>query len=215
VVILVPTCRTLGERASFSSGKLARAFLLLPLVVATALIALPVERAAALTDISGTWNLTLLHPDVMGSIPCSASISQPGSALSASMTCTGLGSGNLSGSINTTTGAFTLSGPLGGYQMNMSGTAAGDGNSMSGTFTLPPIPSNGTFSGFRKSVPAPLGGVAELPQIDSAPVAEPGASGEDMGVVAGPAAVALGGAVLIAFGGAGWYLRRGRRNENA
>jgi len=177
--------------------------LLVPLVVAAALIALPAERAAALTDISGTWNITLLHPDVVGSIACSAVIAQPGSTLSASMTCTGLGSGTLTGSINTSSGAFTLSGPLGGYTMNMSGTATPDGNSMNGTFTLPPIPSNGTFSGFHKS--GPVGGVARLPGVDRAPLLGGGSSGQPVSLIASGAAL-----VAFALGGAAWYARRRR-----
>lgn len=205
-MIPLPTCRTLGGRAHFSSGKLARALLLVPLLLATALIWLPVERAAALTDISGTWNITLLHPDAGGPIACGAVIAQPGSTLSASMTCTGLGSGTLTGSINTSSGAFTLSGPIADFTMNMSGTAAGDGNSMSGTFTLPPIPSNGTFSGFRKSAPPPLGGVAELPQLEGASLQSADkSSGLQVALI-----VAGATSLVLVLGGAAWYARRRR-----
>lgn len=186
---------------------MSRAFrigMLVSALVAAALLAPAAQRAAAAVDISGSWNITLLHPDAGGPIACSASISQPGTALSASMTCTGLGSGNLSGSINTTTGAFTLSGPIDGYQMNMSGTAAGDGNSMSGTFTLPPIPSNGTFSGFRKS--GPVGGISLDPQVGALPLETRRSSGPSSGLVASFA----GAAAALVLGGIAWH-RRSRR----
>lgn len=184
-------------------GAAIRAMALASLALAAILMTPLAERALAQTNISGSWNLTLQHPDAGGPIACAMRISQNGTLLSSTMTCTGLGSGSQSGSINKMTQAFTLSGPIADFTMNMSGTAAGDGNSMSGTFTLPPIPSNGTFSGFRKS--GPVGGIAELAGVNVAPLRSDGSSGQPVWLLG--AGVVL---VALALGGAAWYARRRR-----
>lgn len=58
------------------------------------------------------------------------------------------------------------------------------------------------------STPGPVGGIAELPDIASAPQKAPDSSGSDAGVVAGIATAVAGG--VVALGGAGWYAKRRR-----
>lgn len=129
---------------------MGRALLTVLLLASLALVAWPAGRAAAAVNISGFWNLTLLHPDVVGTIACSATIGQGGTNLSASMACDQLGSGTLTGTIDVNTGTFNLSGTLGVNPVSFAGQSALDGNSASGSWVVSPIPANGTFSGIAR-----------------------------------------------------------------
>lgn len=72
---------------------------------------------------------------------------------------------------------------------------------------LVPADTNGVSDVFvRDRGPGGVGGVAELPEVDAAPLEASGSSGPSAGVVAGIAAGAAAGAV--ALGGAAWYARR-------
>jgi hypothetical protein len=168
-------------------------------------LALPAGRAAALVDITGTWKFTLQHPDIVGTLSCSATINQENDdTLTAPMTCDFFGSGTLTGAVDANNGAFILTGNLGPNPMTMSGQSALDGNSASGIWTVSPVPANGTFTAIRTGGGPAVGGLTEL-----ADVTHPGAShGLPMvlwlfGAAAG--AAALGGMAV---------LHRGRRAES-
>lgn len=167
---------------------------------------LRVSPVAALINISGSWNVTMSHPDLSQPDACTATVTQVGSSVALSMNCTQLGAINASGSINTTTGSFTLSGTLGPFSFVMTGTASGDGNSMSGTWQSGLVGGTGTFTGSRKSVP--LGGIAEVPEVAGSPVrARDDSRASDTGLV-----TLLAGGVAAAgmLGGLAWYARRRR-----
>jgi hypothetical protein len=171
------------------------------LVALLGVAVLPAGRASAAVDISGQWNMTLLHPDVIGAINCSATVTQGGSNLTVPIVCDQLASGTLTGTIDTSTGQFTLSGSI-PNPMYFIGTAAQDGDSMSGYWVVDPVPASGTFSGIRTSSGAGVGGVAELADVS---VVRTASSDEARAGV--PLVVWLAGGVAIG-GGAALALRR-------
>ncbi len=59
--------------------------------------------------------------------------------------------------------------------------------------------------------PAPVGGIAELPDADAAPLETGGSPGTGVGVLAGIAAALAAGTVVL--GGAAWYARRRRGGD--
>jgi len=174
------------------------------LLLVTMVVAWPSGRASAAIDVSGQWTFAMTHPDFTGTISCAGAIVQSGTALTSSMTCDFFGNGTLNGSINTTSGALTLSGTMAtSDQLNFSGTAAGDGDSMSGSWTITGIPGTGAFNGTRT---AGVGGLAELSNLPP-PGGGGGSSGPGGGV---PFAVWLvgGSAVAVTLGAAAAVRRR-------
>ncbi len=68
------------------------------------------------------------------------------------------------------------------------------------------LTSNPAFDGSPDWQPmAPVGGIAELPDKDTAPLETGGSSGPRTGILAG-----IAGAVAVALGGAAWWVRRRR-----
>jgi len=135
------------------------------MVVLAGGIAFRPTAATALIDMSGEWELVLRHPEVSGLVVCSATVSQTGSALSASMTCDQLGSGTLTGAVNLNSGTFYLLGMLGGNQVSFGGQSSSDGMSASGLWAAFPLTGKGNFSGARGGGDAGVGGVTELTNL--------------------------------------------------
>ncbi len=111
------------------------------------------DRAEAQIDISGDWIVT---EDSLGTpSPCAAAVTQAGPGLSMVLEdCASLPGqqGTFSGTIDTATGDFSLSGTFTrGLALDLTGTASPDGNSISGSFTGP-LP--GTFDGVRQLAPS-------------------------------------------------------------
>lgn len=87
----------------------------------------PLPTLASPVDISGTWRLTFSG---LFSGACVSVIQQTDNELAIVADCDIIGSLRLSGSIDPTTGAFSLS----GAGIGLAGLAAADGNSLSGTW---------------------------------------------------------------------------------
>ncbi len=133
---------------SYTSRLLARYSLLVALAVVIGLLASLGNRARAQIDISGDWNISVVGHF---SGTCTATVEQTGAELLAVLDCSLIGSGTFVGSIDLATGNFSLSSdPIG---VELEGTAAGDGSSISGTWDALGFFS-GTFTGTRKAEPA-------------------------------------------------------------
>lgn len=90
-------------------------------------------------DISGDWKVTLVL-EVSGSTfysECLAWVVQKGASLDVAISCQGTGSGGrMTGTIDKT-GAFALSGPIGGVHHDFSGTYGNDGSDyLNGTWSV-------------------------------------------------------------------------------
>jgi hypothetical protein len=114
------------------------------------------DRGEAQIDISGDWIITvLLGGDPIGD--CAATVTQAGTGLSLAVDCASLAQGTplagfqgtLSGTIDTATGDFSMSGTYAnGVAQDLTGTASPDGNSMSGSYTNVSLSGvSGTFDG--------------------------------------------------------------------
>lgn len=206
-----------------------KVFLLAALAPAAVLLVTLSDHAQAQIDISGNWKITLSGDR---SDTCTAVYSQSGSDLSSETDCEVYGSATLSGTIDPSTGSFHLTGGITNaqgttYQVDVLGTASLDGNSISGTWSLPDLGFSGTFVGVRQTAPG-----TPSPSPTSPPLATPTATPEEPqiatatpfagGVILpetgdGPAAernrvlpLLLGlGAVLSTLGVLGLKMRRG------
>jgi hypothetical protein len=110
-------------------------------------------RALADVDLTGNWNIVLQTDNGTTTLP--AILTQSGTSLTVDT-----GGFPLTGTINPSTGAFHVTGI---FTEDLLGSAAPDGNSMSGTWSISmPSFASGPFTGQRKPPPS-LGGVAEYP----------------------------------------------------
>jgi hypothetical protein len=172
-------------------------------------------QAEAQIDISGDWTFT-----VSNGLTCTATVTQAGTDVSWPMDC-GVdfpGTFSLSGTIDTATGDFSLSGTFVGpngiaQPFDSTGTASPDGNSMSGSWTG--FNESGTFEGVRQSASPPAVTVATpaaavaaaLPETGSGGYVDQSSSGLPM-----VAWLALAGASLAVLClGVGLWTRRARR----
>lgn len=114
-------------------------------------------------DISGFWQTTLAG-DSTGT--CFDLVTQNGTKIEVSSSCGSLGGGSRTGSIDVDTGAFTLSGLIGGLFSEVVGVATAEGTS-SGTWTAGTL--SGTFTGVRQPwTPTPCPGGKRCPQRTAA-----------------------------------------------
>ncbi len=192
------------------------AIVLAATVVTLGLLAGLSGRAQAEIDISGDWIL-----DVQGAYSdnCAVALQQSGTELTAEIDCS-IGSGTLIGTIDPSTGSFTLAGNVGAFGVDLQGAASQDGESVSGTWDVRSYEVSGTFSGTRGVAPPtptpggpePLSGPFELDAGLALPDTGSGprdASGN------GPPALLFGAvALLVAVSGLGLRLRLGRRRRN-
>ncbi len=111
-------------------------------------------HAGQAIDISGDWTIHISGPI---EVDCDASITQTGSDLAFVATCAGIPIDDLSGSIDSSTGAFTATGSIIGYGVDIAATVAADGNSFAGTWST--FIGSGTLTGTRATpaaTPTPL-----------------------------------------------------------
>jgi len=110
-------------------------------ITAPLLLGTLAPAALAGIDASGPWAVTLTTSPPIGPISCSLFIAQAGSALSASTSCPGIGlSLQTTGTIDSTTGAFTLSGlesSFCGNTIAVSGTVAPDARTFTAVAECP------------------------------------------------------------------------------
>ncbi len=122
---------------------------LLLLALAAGAYLLPRGNAVAQEeiDISGEWAI-----DIKGDIPasCSSHFTQSDTQVSGTLNCAGVGTGNLSGTIDPATGSFSLTGTISIAQLEIEGTGTQDGMSINGTWSAFDVFS-GTFTGTRKT----------------------------------------------------------------
>ncbi len=108
--------------------------------------------AAGPVDATGYW-VSQSSGDVVQT--CTSSVVQSGTGISWTGTCSISGPTSASGTIDTTTGAFTATGTTGaGIGVYYAGTISKDGNTSSGTWTAGGTLS-GKFTGHRKPEPTP------------------------------------------------------------
>jgi cysteine-rich repeat protein len=108
---------------------------LLAAIAAPLLLAAGAPAAVASIDASGSWAATITTTPPIGPLSCTLFMTQSGSALSASANCPFISSLQLTGTIDSSTGAFTLSGFEGSFCDNtvtFSGTVAPDGRTFTG-----------------------------------------------------------------------------------
>jgi hypothetical protein len=134
-----------------------------PAVALGALLAITAgtTKAQGNIDLSGNdWTVKVGGPVTL---TCSANVVQNESAISVRMDCPTLGAGDFSGTINQKSGAFSASGEL-VVPITLSGTAAPDGQSFSGTWDTG-IFGGGAFTGTRgpPSTPTPTRVLPTLP----------------------------------------------------
>jgi hypothetical protein len=98
--------------------------------------------AGSVSDISGAW-------DVEYALSCNASLAQDGSSLSGTVDCGADIVVDVEGSIDSVYRTFSLTGIFVAYEVTVSGTVSADGSSLEGTWSAPPIVSEGPFSGSR------------------------------------------------------------------
>jgi hypothetical protein len=116
--------------------------LVLAALVLIASAALSSRPAAAGADLSGTWDATY-------SLSCDATFSQTGMTVSADIDCGGDLAGTLTGTVDANN-AFSLSGMFGAIPLTVDGTVSSDRQTMTGTWSAPPIVPSGTFSAVRE-----------------------------------------------------------------
>ncbi|MDP3769075.1 MAG: hypothetical protein Q8S13_13750 [Dehalococcoidia bacterium] len=129
-------------------------------LTAALMIAGPHGRAEADVDLTGDWILTFGDPP--DALFCPATVDQSGTELSIDFYCEALDVGFLlPGTIDPASGSFEVEacgdppGP-GLYCFSLTGVAASDGNSMSGTWALTGgAMADGPFTGTRTTAPAP------------------------------------------------------------
>ena len=103
------------------------------------------------TNLSGKWGVraqTTSGPTT--TVGCLADISQSGTALSFTASCTLIGAVTLTGTIDAAAGTFTASGHSESFcsSLTIDGSVAPDGATFTGTFNcLGPFPASGTFFG--------------------------------------------------------------------
>ena len=108
---------------------------LLAAIAAPLLLVAGAPAAVASIDASGSWVATITTTPPIGPLSCTLFLTQAGSALSASANCPIISSLQLTGTIDSSTGAFTLSGFEGSFCNNtvtFSGTVAPDGRTFTG-----------------------------------------------------------------------------------
>jgi hypothetical protein len=105
---------------------------------------------AKATNVGGKWQVTLTQ-DSFFVDSCGLDFGVVGNALSVSGFCDFAGSVNLSGTADSTTGAFTASGSVDFdcTSVSLMGTVMSDGLTFTGTFDCPPNISSGTAAGTR------------------------------------------------------------------
>ncbi len=142
------------------SGNIAITLGMAALFVAVIAYAAWVQPAPAAAgspiDVSGFWRTTLAG-DVTAT--CFDLVTQTGTKIQVVSSCGSLGSGSRTGTIDVDTGAFTISGVLGGLVSEVVGVATAEGTS-SGTWTAGEF--SGTFTGVRQPwtpTPCPAGKV--------------------------------------------------------
>ena len=199
----------------------------LALAVALVLVGGRAGSAAATgpIDASGTWDIQLANIGLScGSPSGSASVMQSGTSISFDMTCVGekVSAGfDPSGTIDTTTGAFTASQSDGSSGFSLTGTVDKSGDGMSGSWTILFSGSEfaGTFTGSRQSssptatpapptdtpvVPPAVGGIAADPDLGALALETGASSSNNTGLLAGIVAAAATGVVAL-----GWCRFRG------
>lgn len=163
-----------------TSGLVRGGVLLVALVASLAMFVSSTARAEAQIDISGDWIVT---EDSLGApSPCAATVTQTGTGLAMVLEdCASLPGqqGTFSGTIDTATGDFSLSGTFtSGLALDLTGTASPDGNSISGSFTGP-LP--GTFDGVRQLAATSAAAVAAaVPKAGSGGYLDQSSSGLPM-----------------------------------
>jgi len=176
--------------------------LLVALVVSLGMFVSSTGRAEAQIDVSGEWIVTTLNSGAGDSLDTAATITQAGTRLSMAVDNWSLaGPGTFSGTIDTATGDFSLSGTVvagdgtTSLSYDLTGTASPDGNSISGSYTRN---TSGTFDGVRQlAATSPAAVAAAVPETGSGPAS----SGDSTGLWAAlPALAAVAGAVMVAGG---------------
>lgn len=114
----------------------------LALVAITAGIALSARPAVAATDLSGDWSLSY-------ALSCNATVTQMGNNLSAAVDCGGGIELTLTGALTPASGDFSLTGEFVSFPVNVDGSVSSDGGTLRGTWSAPPIVTEGPFSAVR------------------------------------------------------------------
>ncbi len=127
------------------SDRIAHIVVAFAVAVITTGLALSARPAAAATDATGAWSASY-------SLACSASLTQSGATLSATVDCAG-SVVNLQGTFDAMSRSISLTGDLTGFPVTVNATAAPDGATMSGTWSAPPLVSEGPFAGAREGAP--------------------------------------------------------------
>jgi hypothetical protein len=117
---------------------------LVALVLAIGLHARP---AAAEVDATGEWTAAY-------SLACGASIMQTGANVTGTIDCGSDIFVGVSGTFDSVYGTLTLTGDFVGFPVTINGQIAGDGRSLNGTWSAPPIVTEGPFSALRENEPS-------------------------------------------------------------
>lgn len=175
------------------------------------------ERAYAGIDLTGQWELTF---DGAFSGSCELAIFQTGADLQGTAGCSIIGDGKLNGTIDQTTGSFTISGNfddvagLGDITVELAGTASADGNTIQGRWNA--LDSfSGTFTATRTSLTPRLidigSGNGPTPPPNSDPQGLPSTGGatpsDGSGSLPLTALLVAGGTLALV---AGWRLRHSK-----
>lgn len=123
-------------------GRITRIAVALGIAAITAGVALSARPAAAATDLSGDWSLSY-------ALSCNATITQMGNDLSAAVDCGADIQLTLTGAFTPASGDFSLSGDFVGIPVNVVGSVSSDGSALHGTWSAPPLVSEGPFSAAR------------------------------------------------------------------
>jgi hypothetical protein len=102
--------------------------------------------ASAASDLSGSWNASY-------SLACNALVTQSGGDVSARLDCGSNIVVDLSGTFDTMTRRLALSGEFATNPVDVQATLSGDGRSLEGSWSAPPLVTEGAFQGLREGDP--------------------------------------------------------------
>lgn len=107
-------------------------------------IAFVAHPTGAGLDVSGAWSTRF-------ALACSGSFTQSGSDLSGTIDCASGIRVNLTGTFHSATGTTTLTGDFGGVPVTVNGRVSSDGISLAGTWSAPPVVTDGPFVARREN----------------------------------------------------------------